>query len=57
MFRTRIFCLLLALVCIAGIGSAALAAQVDCDSTYCFCSEDFSQDANLEVSWRTVLWV
>lgn len=48
MFRTRIFCLLLALVCIAGIGSAALAAQVDCDSTYCFCSEDFSQDANLE---------
>lgn len=48
MFRNRIFCLTLALLCFTGFGGAALAAEVDCDSTYCFCAEDFSQNANLE---------
>jgi len=48
MFRIRTLCLALALLCLLGAGSAALAAQVDCDSTYCFSTEDFSQNANLE---------
>lgn len=42
MFRTRFLCLLLALVCIVSMGSMALAAEVDCDTTYCFTSTDFS---------------
>ena len=48
MFPTRFICLALTLVCLLGIGSAVFAAQVDCDSTYCFCAEDFSQNTNLE---------
>ena len=48
MFRSRFFTLALAVLCALGIGSAALAAQIDCDSTYCFSAEDFSQNANLE---------
>ncbi len=44
MFRTRIFCLLAALLCFSGIISTAAAAEVDCDSIYCFSSEDFSED-------------
>ena len=48
MFRIRMLCLALVLFGAVGIGGAALAAQVDCDSTYCFCAEDFSKNANLE---------
>ena len=42
MFRTRFICLLMAVVCLASLGSVALAANVDCDTTYCFTSTDFS---------------
>lgn len=46
MFRVRFICLLLAAVCLLGIGGAVMAAEVDCDATYCFSAEDFSsQDA------------
>jgi len=44
MFRTRFVCLIMAAACLASLGSVALAAQVDCDATYCFTPEDFSQE-------------
>ncbi len=44
MFRTRFVCLMMAVACLASLGSVALAAQVDCDATYCFTPADFSQE-------------
>lgn len=43
MFRTRFLSLLLALVCVFGLAPAANAAEVDCDSVYCFVPEDFGE--------------
>lgn len=43
MNRVRFVCLVLALACLLGTGSSALAAEVDCDATYCFTSQDFSE--------------
>ncbi len=43
MFRTRFLCLLLSICCIFPLCSSAMAAQVDCDSVYCFTAQDFSQ--------------
>ena len=42
MFRVRFVCLLLALLCLLGAGTKALAAETDCDSVYCFTPQDFS---------------
>lgn len=42
MFRKRVLCCLLALSCLAGLGATVWAAEVDCDSTYCFTAGDFS---------------
>ena len=42
MFRVRFVCLLLALLCLLGAGTHALAAETDCDSAYCFTTQDFS---------------
>ena len=47
MFRTRFFCLALALCCVAGLGSVAFAAEVDCDTVYCYTPADFSEDETL----------
>lgn len=47
MFRVRFICLVLALCCLLSLGSVAFAADVDCDTTYCFTSTDFSEDDNL----------
>ena len=47
MFRTRIFSLLTALCCLAGLALPAAAAEVDCDSVYCFSAGDFSEDESL----------
>lgn len=44
MLRFRFLCLLLALACMLALGTPALAAQVDCDATYCFTAEDFGED-------------
>ncbi len=44
MTKVRFICLALALCCVISLGSMALAAEVDCDATYCFTSADFSQD-------------
>ncbi|MBQ7340583.1 MAG: cadherin-like domain-containing protein [Oscillospiraceae bacterium] len=43
MFPVRLVCLLLALVCLCSMGITAFAAEVDCDATYCFTAQDFSQ--------------
>ena len=42
MFRVRFICLVLALCCLLSLGMVALAAEVECDATYCFTSMDFS---------------
>ena len=47
MFRTRILPLLAAVCCFCGLIGTASAAEVDCDSTYCFSAEDFSSDASI----------
>lgn len=44
MIKTRIFALLLALSCLCGIPLSAGAAEVDCDSVYCFSPEDFGPE-------------
>lgn len=44
MFRTRIFSMLAALCCLCALALPAAAAEVDCDSVYCFSTEDFSQE-------------
>ncbi len=44
MFRKQTLCLLLALSCAVGCVVAVSAAEVDCDSTYCFTQEDFSEN-------------
>lgn len=46
-FRFRFLCLLLALCCLLSLGSIAMAAEVDCDATYCFTPADFSKDESL----------
>lgn len=43
MFRMRIVCLVLALACVVGLCAGAGALEVDCDTTYCFSAEDFSE--------------
>jgi VCBS repeat-containing protein len=47
MFRKQILWLLLILACVAGVIGMAYAAEVDCDSSYCFSSGDFSDDEAL----------
>lgn len=47
MFRIRFVCLVLAVCCFAGLVGTVSAAEVDCDSTYCFSAEDFSSDASI----------
>ncbi len=42
MFRVRFVCLVLALACLLAAGGSVLAAEVDCDATYCFTSQDFT---------------
>jgi len=47
MLRSRFLCLALAVCCALSLGSVALAAQVDCDSVYCFTQEDFAPEDDL----------
>ena len=42
MFHSRFFYLLLILCLCLGLTGTALAAEVDCDATYCFSADDFS---------------
>ena len=48
MTPVRFLCLLLALSCLVTVSGTALAASVDCDSTYCFTPNDFSQEDTLQ---------
>ena len=43
----RIVSVFCAIVCAAGLFFGVLAAEVDCDSTYCFTAEDFSETGEL----------
>lgn len=43
MFPSRFVCLFLTLCCVFGLCGSVMAAEVDCDSVYCFTSQDFSQ--------------
>ena len=47
MYRKRIFCLAAALCLLTGLALPAAAAEVDCDSIYCFSAGDFSEDESL----------
>ena len=44
MFPKRVVCLLVALCCAVGLCAGAAGLEVDCDDTYCFSAEDFSQE-------------
>jgi len=46
MFK-RVLTLALILGCLVSMGAVAMAAQVDCDSVYCFTSLDFSENREL----------
>ncbi len=48
MFRTRFLSALAALLCLAAAVLPAAAAQINCDSSYCFSSADFSGEGNLK---------
>ena len=48
MSRIRFLCLFMAMACLICAGTTVMAAQVDCDATYCFTPEDFSEDASLK---------
>lgn len=48
MLTKKLIPLLLAAVCILGTVGTAVAAEVDCDSVYCFTADDFSQEENLK---------
>ena len=43
MFRTRFLALAAALLCLAALAVPVQAAEVDCDSVYCFAPEDFGE--------------
>ena len=47
MFRTPLFCLLAALLVLAGLAIPASAAEVESGSVYCFSPGDFSQEETL----------
>lgn len=47
MIRVRIISLVLAVCCLLGLGIPASAAQVDCDSVYCFTGQEFSDSETL----------
>ena len=48
MFRTRILSALAALLCLSVSILPAAAAEVDCDSIYCFSAKDFSEEDSLK---------
>ena len=48
MFRTRILSAVTAVLCLAGAALPAAAAEIPCDSTYCFSTTDFSPEETLK---------
>ena len=47
MYPKQFLCLITAVCCVLCLVGGAGAAEVDCDSVYCFTKEDFSEDAQL----------
>lgn len=47
MLRIRLICLMLVLACLVPLGIGAMAAEVDCDATYCFSASDFDAHEDL----------
>ncbi len=47
MIFKRIVCLALVMLCTLGLGTAAHAVEVSCDSCYCFSAGDFSEEEGL----------
>lgn len=54
MFRVRYLCLALAAVCLLGFSGGALAAEVDCDATYCFQTQDFYDTSAEDMTLRGI---
>ncbi len=54
MFKRVIVCLL-ALCCLAGMGMRPKAAEVECDSAYCFSGADFSKEGEEELAGICVM--
>ncbi len=48
MFRIRFVCLALTAILLLGLGGGVLAAEVDCDATYCFTPQDFGEADSLK---------
>lgn len=55
MFTRKLLCLLLAMSCLVGAASAAMAAEVACDSAYCFTDADFTTDEKTPLAGICVL--
>ena len=55
MFTRKLLCLLLAMGCVAGAAHGALAAEVACDSVYCFTDADFTTDEKTPLEGICVL--
>ena len=47
MIRAKCICLLLVLCCLLSLGTVAMAAEVDCDSVYCYSTQDFAGEDTL----------
>lgn len=48
MFKKKLLCICMSAACLIGLCGAAVAAEVDCDSAYCFSLEDFSSSDTLK---------
>ena len=44
MNQSRLFRILTAAICILALGATAAAAEIDCDSIYCFSQDDFANE-------------
>ena len=54
MFHVRYLCVALAAACLLGLGGSVLAAEVDCDTTYCFQTQDFLETAAPEAELKGI---
>ena len=54
MFRVRFLCLGLAAACLLGVCGSALAAEVDCNTIYCFQTQDFQATDTQDMTLRGI---
>ena len=55
MFKRKLLCLLLAILCLTGFPALTMAAEVDCDAAYCFSDDDFSTDEKATLTGICIL--